>query len=111
MFLQVFYVVFLMFIWFKTDAFIDYSKLFKLSKLFKIEDWNEYRIINPKIEYLDYLKIKKKSFFTKLIGCEYCLLFWVVLFSCIFNNNINYLPFIYVVSILIYRLLCKLVKF
>ena len=54
---QIFYVIFLLFIWFNTDAFISYSKLFRLSKLFKINSWEEYRMINPKMEYFLILEL------------------------------------------------------
>ncbi len=111
MFLQVFYIIFFMFIWFKTDFFIEYSKLLRLSKLFKIDNWYDYKNINYKIEYLEFIRIKYPSFFTKIITCEYCLLFWIVLVSCLFMKNLIYIPFLYVVSILIYKLLWKLVKF
>lgn len=107
MFLQVFYIVFLMFVWFKTDFFIEYSKLLKLSKLFKIQKWSEYRNINPKISYLEFIRIKHSSFLIKIITCEYCLLFWLVLISCLFMKNIIWTPFIYVMSLLIYKLLWK----
>lgn len=110
MFLQVFYVVFLMFIWFKTDFFIEYSKLFKLNKIFKIDNWDDYKNINPKIAYLEYLRIKFPNFFIKIITCEYCLLFWIVLLSCLFFKNFIYTPLIYIVCIIIYKLLWKLVK-
>jgi hypothetical protein len=64
---QIFYVIFLLFIWFNTDAFISYSKLFRLSKLFKIDKWEQYRMINPKMDYISYIcKTKLKTLWTYL---------------------------------------------
>jgi hypothetical protein len=108
---QIFYVIFLLFIWFNTDAFISYSKLFRLSKVFKIHKWEEYRMINPKIEYFSYIRNKHTNFLTKLITCKPCLAFWIVLVSCIIFNNIIYYPIIYMLSYSIYTLLCRLLKF
>lgn len=108
---QIFYVIFLLFIWFNTDAFISYSKLFRLSKLFKINSWEEYRMINPKMNYLNYIRNKHTNFFTKLVTCKPCLTFWFVLVSCYFFVNLFYFPMIYMLSYSIYTLLCKLLKF
>ena len=52
MVLEIFWVIFLLFIWFKTDAFIQYAKLFKISKITKVDLWETYRLSNPKITYL-----------------------------------------------------------
>ena len=108
---QIFYIIFILFIWFNTDAFISYSKLFGLSKLFKIDKWEEYRMINPKIDYFNYLRIKKLNFFIRLITCKPCLNFWLVLISCIIISDLIYLPMIYIISYSIYNLLCRLLKF
>ena len=108
---QIFYVIFLLFIWFNTDAFISYSKLFRLSKLFKIDMWEQYRMINPKMDYISYIRNKHTNFFTKLITCKPCLTFWFVLISCYFFINLFYFPMIYIISYSIYTLLCKLLKF
>ena len=49
MIIQIFYITFVLFIWFETDAFISYSKLLRLNRLFQIDKWEEYKILkNPK---------------------------------------------------------------
>jgi len=81
--IQIFWVVFLLFIWFNTDAFIQYSKIIGLSRLFKINDWEDYRLESPRITYLEYLTLKNRGFFTKLISCKPCLTFWLSIISCL----------------------------
>jgi hypothetical protein len=109
MIIQIFYVVFFMHIWFDTDAFIEYSKLFRLSKLFKIDKWEEYREINPKLDYLGFLRLKHSSFFTRLISCKFCLCVWISLISCL--TNILIFPVVYILSYSIYNILCRLIKY
>ena len=104
MIISILYVVFILFIWFDTTVFIDYSKLLKLDKLFLINKWEDYRLVNPKIEYLNYLNLKHRSFFTKLIVCKPCLSFWISFSSTLIFTDIIYLPFIYLTSYLIYNL-------
>ena len=106
---QIFWVIFLLFIWFDTDAFIQYSKLFKLSEKFKIDSWESYRLENN-ISYLDYLSIKHKNFLTKLISCRPCFTVWIVLFVCTLYCSILQFPIIYVISYILYKLMIKYVK-
>ena len=109
MIIQIFWVVFILFIWFNTDAFIQYSKLLKLDKLTKIDLWESYRLTNPKITYLEYLSIKHRNFFTKLITCKPCLNFWITLIICSFFDSLYQLPVIYMLSYIIYKLIEKYV--
>ena len=111
MIIQIFYVVFLLYMWFNTDGFVEYSKVFGLNKIFKINLWEDYREINPKLDYLSYMRLKQSNFFIKLITCKQCLSFWLVLISCFFFKNFFYFPVIYMMSYLIYNLICKLIKY
>ena len=110
MIIQIFYVVFLLYIWFDTDGFIEYSKLFRLDKKFKIDLWIEYRELNPKMNYLSYIRLKHSNFFTRLISCKPCLCFWIVFLICLIFGNFLSFPIIYIMSYLIYNLICKLIK-
>jgi hypothetical protein len=108
MFIEIFWVVLILFIWFNTDAFIQYSKLFKLDKKFKISDWESYRIdVSGKISYQEYLSLKHKGFLTKLISCKPCLTFWVTFLVCFLFSSLYYFPVIYIISYLIYKIINK----
>lgn len=107
MLIQIFYIAFLMFVWFETDAFVEYSKLFGLSRFFKIDDWEKYREINPRIGYLGYLRIKHSSFFVKLIGCRHCLCVWLVLITCSFFDTFFLFPIVYILAYWIYAIFRK----
>lgn len=109
MVLEIFWIVFILFIWFNTDAFIQYSKVFKLSRLFKINDWEDYRVSNPKISYLEYLNLGHKNFFTKLVSCKPCFNFWITFIFCIIFGTIVLYPIIYMLSYIIYKLIDKYV--
>jgi len=95
-------------VWFKTEAIVEYSKLFKITRFFRVDKYLEYKKINPDINYISYLTIKNPNFFTKLITCPYCLNFWISLISCILYENILLLPLIYIASIAGYNILRRL---
>jgi len=107
--IEIFWITFLLFIWFDTDAIIQYSKLFGLQTKFKIDLWESYRISNPKITYLEYLSIKHKNFFTKLISCKPCLNFWITLFICVINDSLWFFPAAYIISYTFYKIINKYV--
>ena len=71
-------------IWFDTDAFVEYAKLFRLDFFFFLSDFEEQQNVNPELTYPDYLVIYHQSFFTRLLSCPKCISFWLTLFSCIF---------------------------
>jgi len=104
MIISIFYVVFLLFIWFDTTAFVDYSKLFRLNKIFLISNWEEYRTINPRIDYLSFIGTRKRNFITKLVSCKPCFTFWLSIISCLIFSKILYLPIVYILSYLIYNI-------
>lgn len=102
MILQIFWCVFLMFIWFKTDAFSDYFTTLK-----SVKEWKKYKEEkNPDISYYNFLFISNPSFWTKLISCRYCLLFWIVMITSIFFGFTNF-PIVYIFSLVFFRLIEK----
>ncbi len=110
MIVQIFWVVLILFIWFSTDAFIQYSKLFRLENKFKISDWESYRLtVSAKISYQDYLILKHRNFFTKLISCKPCLNFWITLIVCLCFCSLYNFPIIYMLSYIIYKIIDKYV--
>lgn len=105
-FLQIiFWIIFTLYIWFSTDAFIWWSKLFRLGKKFKIVEWENYRMtVNPKVKYHDFIFQNNPNFLTKLISCKPCFTLWVTLaFIVIFSKSVISLPIYYLISYLGYK--------
>ena len=107
--LDIFWVSFLLFVWFDTDIFIWWSKIFNITKVFKIDKWKTYReTVDPKITYLDYILVYNLNFLTKLISCKSCLLFWIVIpFT---YTNLQIIPIYYFSSYILYSVIKKLLK-
>jgi hypothetical protein len=106
--LQIFWINFILFLWFETDGFIEYAKLFRLSKIFKIDKFKEYKEeSNPRISYLDYIRQKHNCFLSRLFTCTPCLNFWIVLLITFIFNSLFIYPVVYILSYVIYKLLKK----
>jgi hypothetical protein len=73
-------IVTFLYIWFKTDAFLEYSKVFKL-KFVKYQEFYEFRKKISSFEYHDFLLLHYPNFFVKLITCPICLSTWLSIIS------------------------------
>jgi hypothetical protein len=100
---QIFWSLFFLTIWFKTEAFIEYSKLFRLDGIFKIDNYELYKKINHSIQYLDFLSLKYPNFLTKLISCPFCINFWICI--GLSYDNLLFFPIVYIASITIFNCL------
>ncbi len=110
MIFQISYIVFILFIWFNTKSFIEYSILFGLEKRFKIDLFISYKDVNPLITYNEYLLLKHNSFFTRLITCKPCFCFWITIIIMLMSNTtIILLPIIYLSAYIIYKILDRYV--
>jgi len=110
----IFFNVLFLLIWFKTEAFLEYSKLLGLTKLFRIDKFEKLKSEDFELTYHSFLKKhvasgKYSRFFFNLITCPICLMCW----SCVpvlYLHGIGIYS-LYVVSILfIYYLFSKVMR-
>ena len=97
-------------VWFKTEAFEEYSTLFGFGKFFKVEEFRKARQRNPVITYHDHLLNKYDSFFLRLITCPYCLGFWLTLAVCVHKERFDPFGFYYLGGISLYALTYKVTE-
>lgn len=106
-----FFNVFGLFIWFKTEAFIEYFKYIPiLNKFLKIKEYYNYQFNGGELSYPLFLQTNNNNFFTRLISCPYCLNFWLNLVTLSILNNKLIFFVNYILSIVIYSILLKLIK-
>lgn len=75
----------LLLFWHKTNFFTTYGKLFGLTKLLKIDLYEEKRLRNLDLTYPLFLATNYTGFFIRLISCIVCLATWLsIIFSFIF---------------------------
>ena len=113
----------IMLIWFKSDAFVEWIKLFGLGKFIKYQEFLDAKLDNFIITYPLFLKMKYPFFIFKLIGCPLCLGTWLSLLSgtvvskVISENTANFIaqtiaysPIILISTMYIYYKLSKLIN-
>lgn len=94
----------ILFVWFKSNAFVEYCSLFRFKKLFYIKDFDKQREINPDLSYSDYLVIYRDSFFSRLISCPLCSSMWLGILFYFIHFQFLLLPTTIVLGLLIYFL-------
>lgn len=89
----IFIIISFSYIWFETNAFIEYCRLFGLSKIFSPYDKHCEKYPMMKSTYVDYLLFnslnlsKFKSFIVKLVTCSDCLIVWLNLLTIFISPN------------------------
>ena len=105
----VFLITLILLIWFKTDAFIVYTKLFRMDKFFYVKELEEFK--NTKdctVTYHQFLRMKSPNgFWTKLITCPICFSVWLSIWLSI-PIGVGSIPIVCVSSIFLYFLITKL---
>ena len=97
-------------VWFKTHAFIEYTSLLKLKKLFKIDKYEEEFNMGLYTDYPSFLALNYDNFFVRLITCVYCLSFWLSLI-CAYFYGIQFMPLVMICSLIIYGLVNSLLNY
>ena len=107
----IFFITLILIIWFDTDAFLEYCRLFKLTRFFKIKEFNKAYENNFELTYLFYIKRYHDCFFVRLITCPICLSVWLSIILCAIANSLVCIPLICVVSLIIYYLFKMVQKY
>ena len=92
-------------IWFNTTALTDYIKLFRLTRLTYLREYEQFKFENPESEttFLEFSYIKEPTFINKLISCPYCFCFWISLVCSVIATGSVLLAFVcYPLSLVMY---------
>ena len=69
---------FFLFIWFDTEAVIEYIKALRLDSLFFIKEYEEKRNTIEDLTYPSYLEMYQTDFINKILSCVFCFCTWIV---------------------------------
>jgi len=104
-----------MLVWFKSDAFVEWMKLFGLGKLIKSDEYFDAKLDNFTITYPLFLKLKYNKFIFKLVGCNLCLCVWLSMILALFVASsilsfIGYSSVLCILSLFIFGNITKLIN-
>ena len=73
-------------IWFKADAWLEYTNLFHLKSISLYNDFKEKQNDDALLTYLIYLRRYHDCFFVRLITCPICNAVWLGIFFSLFTS-------------------------
>ena len=104
-------------IWFKTDAFLEYCRLFHLNSISFYKDFDTKQVEDASLTYHIYLRRYHNCFFVRLITCPICLGIWLGILAGVITFgflllivNILSIPFYIVGGIVIFGIIDKLIS-
>ena len=101
-------VAFFLLIWFRSDAYLEYCRLFKLDFISFYKDYEEKRKNDISLSYHEYLQQYHNSFFTRLITCPVCTAVWLALFNAILFSKLSVLPLTFIGGLIFFGIIHKL---
>lgn len=98
---SVMWMVVVLLVWFKSDAFVEYAELFGCKKLFGIKKYRKAQLQNLVSDYRLFLLLNYNCLFIRLITCPLCTSVWIAAgFSAVLG--VDYFPSLVVLSYVIY---------
>lgn len=94
-------------IWFRTDAWLEYCKIFKMNFISFYKDYDIKYKEDVSLRYLHYLRMYHNCFFIRLITCPICLAVWIGLFISL-ATSIILLPVYVVGGLLLFTIIDRL---
>jgi hypothetical protein len=95
----------LLLIWFRSEAWVEYCKLFKLNYISKYKEYDEVKKEDVRIDYHTFLKNEYNNFFVRLLTCPICFSVWSSLIVCITSGSIIFYPIVIVFGLILYGIL------
>ncbi len=97
-----------MVIWFRSDAWLEYTRLFRLNFLSKYKEFDIANSKEPGIEYHAFLRRYYNCFFIRLITCPVCFSTWLgILFG--YLTLWELIPFYIIGGLVLYLIIDKLI--
>lgn len=109
MLISIFGIALILIVWFKSNAWIEYTRLFRLNFLSKYKEYDEAFKKDPTLEYHTFLKIYYPGFIVRLVTCPICCSVWLgLLFGLI--THVTLFPIYSVSGLLVFLLINKLLE-
>jgi hypothetical protein len=102
------FVTIILLIWFRTEAFVEYSKLFKRNDISDYKKYESLKKMDERLTYLSFLSSFHDCFMIRLLLCPICLSFWIAFFTSLITANLLSFPIIMVGGLFGYLILNKL---
>lgn len=95
-------------IWFRTEAYVEYCRLFRLNKISKYKDFDEKHKNDVSLSYIGYLRQYHNGFTIRMITCPICLAVWLSVTVALSFAVINLAPIVFISGLIIFGTIDRL---
>lgn len=104
----IFLIALILVIWFRSDAWLEYTKLLHLNYISKYKEYNEVLKRDSLLEYHTFLRRYYNCFLIRLITCPVCFSIWLgIIFGIL--TYLSMIPIYSIGGLTIYLLIDKLI--
>lgn len=102
MLLSIAIVSLILLVWFRTDAWLEYCRLWRLDELGFYKDYDDKKYMDVTLTYHSYLRRHHNCFGVRLITCPICLAVWLGLIVGICSGMAFQFPIIVVGALIVF---------
>lgn len=110
MILAIAFISLFLLIWFRTEAFVEYCRLFRLDAISHYKDYYEKRKNDVSLDYHGYLRQYQNSFKNRLITCPICVSVWLSLFISPLCGSFCCFPIVCLLSLIVFGIVSRLLN-
>src|SRR5271169_5150489 len=95
-------------LWFRTEVFIEYCRLFHLNTISYYKNYDVQKKNDVSLNYIGYLRQYHNCFFVRLITCPICLAVWLTFPLTLIFSSMIFSPMIFVAGIILFGIINNL---
>jgi hypothetical protein len=95
-------------LWFRTEVYIEYCRLFGLNIISNYKDYEEKRKNDASLNYIKYLRQYHNNFFIRLITCPICVSIWISIIMTIIVGHGVAFPISFFGGLILFGVINKL---
>jgi hypothetical protein len=101
---------FVLLIFFRTEAFVEYCQVFHLNFLSNYKDYYEKKKDDVTLTYHGYLRQYHNNFFTRLITCPICVTVWLCIGLTLWTGHLIIFPIAFFGGLILFGIVHKLLN-
>ncbi len=95
-------------IWFRTEAWVEYCRLFKLNRISHYKDYDEKKKNDVALTYHGYLRQYHNCFQIRLLTCPICVAIWLAMLNVLLFGKISVFPVTFIGGLILFGIVDRL---
>jgi len=101
-------VAFFLILWFRTEAWVEYCRLFRFNRISFYKDYDEKKQNDVTLTYHGYLRQFHNCFQIRLLTCPICVSVWLSIIIALFIGHLAIVPMTFVGGLILFGIIDRL---